>query len=77
MEEAVKYGWDWVGTLQRTLFEYRCTPHSTTGISPFESMFRRRMRDKLALFGPRVGNGEVRDRSRPDEKGTGKDEEAT
>ena len=37
------------------LFNYRLTPHSTTGVSPAELMFGRRLRSRLDLVYPEVG----------------------
>ena len=39
-------------TIDRFLFNYRMTPHSTTGISPAELMFGRRLRSRLDLLWP-------------------------
>ena len=39
-------------TLDRFLFNYRLTPHSTTGVSPAELMFGRRLRSRLDLLWP-------------------------
>ena len=39
-------------TIDRFLFHYRQTPHSTTGVSPFELMFGRKMRSRLDLIRP-------------------------
>ena len=50
--EAESNKWPIVKTIEQTLFKYRATPHSTTGVSPFEAMFGRPMRDKLTLLAP-------------------------
>eukprot|EP00477_Mikrocytos_mackini_P003771 GAHX01005096.1.p2 GENE.GAHX01005096.1~~GAHX01005096.1.p2 ORF type:complete len:68 (+),score=6.82 GAHX01005096.1:125-328(+) len=42
-------------TIAETVFQYRCTPHSTTEIAPFTAMFDRPMRDMLALLYPSAG----------------------
>lgn len=46
------------GTLQsklsRFLFRYRITPHSTTGISPAEMLFGKRLRSQLDLIRPDI-----------------------
>ena len=42
-------------TLDRFLFNYRLTPHSTTGVSPSELMFGRRLRSRLDLLWPTDG----------------------
>ena len=39
-------------TLDRFLFNYRLTPHSTTGVSPAELMFGRRLRSRFDLLWP-------------------------
>ena len=39
-------------TIDRFLFNYRLTPHSTTGISPAELMFGRKLRSRLDLLWP-------------------------
>ena len=39
-------------TIDRFLFNYRLTPHSTTGVSPAELMFGRKLRSKLDLLSP-------------------------
>jgi len=42
---------------------YRSTPHSTTGVSPAEVLFKRSMRTKLPeLCRPNVADEEVRER---------------
>ena len=38
--------------IDRFLFHYRLTPHSTTGVSPAELMFGRKLRNKLDLLLP-------------------------
>lgn len=38
---------DWKKEIRKYLFAYRTTPHSTTGVSPAELMFRRKLRTKL------------------------------
>lgn len=40
--------------LQRFLFKYRITPHSTTGISPAELLFGRRPHSILDCFQPEI-----------------------
>ena len=44
--------------LDKFLFKYRITPHSSTGVSPAELMFKRRLRCRLDLLHPcdMVGN---------------------
>ena len=38
--------------ISRMLFQYRITPHSTTGVSPSELLFGRRLRSRLDLLKP-------------------------
>ena len=38
--------------IDRFVFDYRLTPHSTTGVSPAELMFGRRLRSRLDLLWP-------------------------
>ena len=42
-------GADWKTKLDKFLFQYRVTPHQTTGVSPAELMFRRKLRTVLDL----------------------------
>ena len=42
-------------TIDRFLFNYRCTPHSTTGVSPAELMLGRKLRSRLDLLMPSEG----------------------
>ena len=42
--------------LSRFLFKYRITPHSSTGVSPAEIMFGRRLRTPLDAIRPNIGN---------------------
>ena len=41
--EADEYGWNYENTVNSLLLDYRCTPHCTTLISPYEAMFNRKM----------------------------------
>ena len=43
--------------LSRFLFNYRITPQSTTGVSPAELMFNRRLRSRFDLLYPDVSKG--------------------
>ena len=43
-------------TLDRFLFNYRMTPHSTTGVSPAELMFGRKLRCRLDLLWPTLSD---------------------
>ena len=40
-------GTDWKRALENFLFQYRTTPHATTGMSPAELLMGRKLRDKL------------------------------
>lgn len=42
--------------LSRVLFQYRITPHSTTGVSPAELLMGRRIRSHLDLAQPNLAN---------------------
>jgi Integrase zinc binding domain/Integrase core domain len=56
-------GKDWRQELLIYLSVYRNTPHATTGVSPAELMFNRKIRDKLPTFEvSKAGDEEVRDR---------------
>jgi hypothetical protein len=41
--------------LSRFLFRYRVTPHTLTGVSPAELLFKRRLRTALTLLRPEMG----------------------
>ena len=45
-------GEDWRTKLDKFLFQYRVTPHSTTGVSPAELLFGRKLRTVLDLVHP-------------------------
>ena len=45
-------GDDWTARLDKFLFQYRVTPHQTTGVSPAELMFGRKLRTVLDLVHP-------------------------
>ncbi|XP_064639559.1 uncharacterized protein K02A2.6-like [Lineus longissimus] len=49
-------GRNWKQELQKFLRQYRATPHSTTGVSPFEALYGRRMKTQLpcADFNPEL-----------------------
>ena len=47
-------GADWKTKLDKFLFQYRVTPHQTTGVSPAELMFRRKLRTVLDLAHPGI-----------------------
>ena len=40
--------------MSKLLFDYRGTPHSTTGVSPFKAMFGRKMRNAISRLHPRL-----------------------
>ena len=44
-------------TVDRFLFNYRVTPHATTGVSPAELMFGRKLRTRLDLLHPNKDSG--------------------
>ena len=52
-KNTLKKSTDPVGlTIDKFLFNYRLTPHSTTGVSPAELMFGRKMRNRFDLLLP-------------------------
>ena len=56
-------------TLDRFLFNYRLTPHTTTGVSPAELMFGRRLRSRLDLLWPAdLVSSRVADKQRSQKK---------
>ncbi|XP_052809259.1 uncharacterized protein LOC128237717 [Mya arenaria] len=58
--------------LQTYLMMYRYTPHSTTGMSPAEMLFKRKIRTKIPdISDYRVSDHEIRDRD-SERKGKGK-----
>jgi hypothetical protein len=48
---------NWREELQKYLFMHRATPQSTTGVSPAELLFGRKLRTKL----PELGNANIKD----------------
>ncbi|MCW4310601.1 MAG: DDE-type integrase/transposase/recombinase [Candidatus Thiodiazotropha endolucinida] len=62
---------DWKSELDHYLLMYRSTPHSITGVSPAEALYRRKMRTKLPLLLDHTSyDQEMRDRdSEQKEKG--------
>ena len=65
-------GLDWKNDLRNFLMMYRSTPHSTTGISPAELLYGRKMRTKLPeIAETNVDDTEIRDRD-SDNKEKGK-----
>ena len=57
VKEGVKrmHGGDLETKLARFLFDYRITPHSTTGIAPAELLMHRQLKPRLHLIRPDVG----------------------
>jgi len=53
---------DWKKAIQEYLIAYRSTPHATTGVSPAELLFGRKIRTKLPDLQIYVPDEEVRDR---------------
>ena len=49
------HGGDLKTKLARFLFDYRITPHSTTGIAPAELLMHRQLKSRLHLIRPDVG----------------------
>ncbi|KAK3097548.1 hypothetical protein FSP39_010680 [Pinctada imbricata] len=64
---------DWKKELRKYLVAYRTTPHTTTGVSPSQMMFKRKIRTKLPeIYGADIETDtDVRDRD-AEEKGKGK-----
>ena len=57
---------NWKEELQTYLLMYRSTPHTVTGVSPAEMLFRRKLRTKLPELSDHQGNldSEIRDRDK-------------
>ena len=51
-------GRDWRHGLYQFLLNYRCTPHSTTGVSPAELLFNRQLSNGYQLKHPNSGSSE-------------------
>ena len=51
IRSAKAEGKEWKRDLYRFLLNYRATPHSTTGFSPSELLFNRKIRTKLPTSG--------------------------
>ena len=62
MRIAQAEGKEWKKEVRKYLVAYRSTPHTTTGISPAELLFGRKMRTKLPEFREESVASEVRDR---------------
>ena len=62
MRIAQAEGKDWKKEVRKYLVAYRSTPHTTTGVSPAELLFGRKMRTKLPELREEVIATEVRDR---------------
>ncbi|XP_062541582.1 uncharacterized protein K02A2.6-like [Armigeres subalbatus] len=62
---AQELGKEWRTELRKYLLTYHSTSHSTTGKSPAELMFGRKIRCKLPVIPPMIlEDGEIRDRDR-------------
>ena len=59
---------NWKQQIYRFLRNYRATPHSTTGKTPAELLFGRKMRTKLPEIAPTVDDPDLRCRDQTDEK---------
>ena len=62
MKIAQAEGKDWKDEVRKYLVAYRSTPHTTTGVSPAELLFGRKMQTKLPELREEVIASEVRDR---------------
>ena len=54
LKECEPFGWEVEKTLEKMLIDYRSASHSTTGISPFESLYGRKIRDGLMRLHPEL-----------------------
>ena len=59
-KECERFGWKKIDAMSKLLFDYRGTPHSTTGVSPFEAMFGRKMRNDVSRLHPRLERSQRR-----------------
>ena len=50
MKTALASGQNYKSELTNFIINYRSTPHPSTGVSPFELMFNRKMKTKLPQF---------------------------
>jgi transposase InsO family protein len=50
MKTALASGQNYKSELNKFLMNYRSTPHPSTGVSPFELMFNRKMKTKIPQF---------------------------
>ena len=57
-DEAAKFKWNIVETIKRVLYNCGAIPHTTTNVSPFEAMFKRKMRNELTGLRPEGGEKE-------------------
>ena len=62
MRIAQAEGKQWKEEVRKYLIAYRSTPHTTTGVSPAELLFGRKIRIKLPEFRKDNVASEVRDR---------------
>ena len=62
MKIAQAEGKEWKKEIRKYLVAYRSTPHTTTGVSPAELLFGRKMRTKLPELKGESTESEMRDR---------------
>ena len=62
MKIARAEGKEWKKEIRKYLVEYRSTSHTTTGVSPAELLFGRKMRTKLPELKEESTESEMRDR---------------
>ena len=62
MKIAQAEGKEWKKEIRKYLVAYRSTPHTTTGVSPAELLFGRKMRTKLPELKEESTESEMRDR---------------
>ena len=71
MRIAQAEGKDWKDEVRKYLVAYRSTPYTTTGVSPAELLFGRKMRTKLPELREEVIASEVRERQWNESKSKG------
>ena len=62
MKTATASGKNFKSTLTVFLMNYRSTPHPSTGLSPFEIMFNRKMKTKLPTYSTPIKDTSIRKR---------------